>query len=104
MTALPWEPAKSFCDFAAQYWTHNWVLHRRTGRIADRYGENVRCVSKKEYAEMERQYRLAHGFQFVITSTGGNLCFEQTFVCSIATARKELGEEIANLLNAKYLH
>jgi len=28
---------------------HNWVIHRRTKRIVDHYGESVICITKRQY-------------------------------------------------------
>lgn len=36
----------------------NWVLHPRTKRIVERYGEDVICLSPKRYADAERLARL----------------------------------------------
>lgn len=39
----------------------NWVLARRTSRIVRQYGENVNCVSAKQLAKVERDYRALYG-------------------------------------------
>lgn len=36
-----------------------WVLARRTPRIIERYGPDVRCFGKVEYAKLEERYRVA---------------------------------------------
>ncbi len=33
---------------------NNWVLHPRTKRIVERYGEDVICLSRKRYEDAER--------------------------------------------------
>lgn len=37
----------------------NWVLARRTKRIVERYGEDVICLSPKQYENAERLARLS---------------------------------------------
>ena len=32
-----------------------WVVHRRTRRIVERYGDDVVCLSKKRYRDLERE-------------------------------------------------
>lgn len=39
----------------------NWVIARRTPNIVRRYGEDVICVSRKRYAQIEREYRTLYG-------------------------------------------
>lgn len=33
----------------------NWVIARRTKRVVERYGEDVNCVTPKQYAAAERR-------------------------------------------------
>jgi hypothetical protein len=35
-----------------------WVLARRTPRILDKYGPDVRCFGKVEYDKLEERYRI----------------------------------------------
>jgi hypothetical protein len=41
-----------------EHGSRNWVLHRRTARIVERYGEDVVCLSPKQFAEYEMQAEL----------------------------------------------
>ena len=43
-------------DFMRKRFGKNWVLARRTARILERYGEDVRCVSPRKYAQCEDDY------------------------------------------------
>ena len=44
-----------------QFGGSNWVLARRSANIVRRYGSDVICVSKKQYAQAERDYRELFG-------------------------------------------
>jgi len=46
-------------ELRAQVGGENWVLHRRTPRIVERYGPDVICLSQRAYAEAERRARVA---------------------------------------------
>lgn len=39
----------------------NWVLARRTPNILRRYGDDVVCISKKQYAAVEKEWRYLYG-------------------------------------------
>ena len=41
-------------EFAAE-WGPKWVIARRTKRIVEKYGEDVKCVTHKQYVETERK-------------------------------------------------
>ena len=52
----------TYVDFLCeQFGGKNWVLARRTERIVRRYGADVRCLSKKQYAAAERAWRIMYG-------------------------------------------
>ena len=50
-----------YLDFMHARLGSNWVLARRSARIVARYGEDVKCLSKKEYREVEAAYRAQYG-------------------------------------------
>lgn len=45
------------CSFGGK----NWVLARRSMNVVRKYGEDVICISRKRYAEVEKDYRAIHG-------------------------------------------
>ena len=42
--------------FMQTRWGKNWVLARRSNRLAARYGAGLRCVSPREYRQAELDY------------------------------------------------
>lgn len=45
----------------------NWIIHRNTTRIQQRYGDDVVCISQARYAALEAEYERetglsAHGY------------------------------------------
>lgn len=48
-------------DFYRQRFGDNWVLSRRTPNIIARYGNDVNCLTKKQYDAATRDYREAYG-------------------------------------------
>jgi hypothetical protein len=45
-----------FSEFLHEKVGKNWVLHRRTARIVERYGKDVVCLSQRQYRDLEAQY------------------------------------------------
>jgi hypothetical protein len=39
----------------------NWVLHKNTTRIRERYGENVVCLTQSRYAALKAEYEQTTG-------------------------------------------
>lgn len=44
-----------------QFGGANWVLARRTANIVRHYGEDVKCISKRQYRKAEYEYRKLFG-------------------------------------------
>jgi hypothetical protein len=53
-----------YIDYLKQKLGPNWVLHPRTRRIVDKYGEDVVCVTAKQMREIDRAYRMQHGREY----------------------------------------
>lgn len=48
-------------DFYRQRFGKNWVLHRRTRPIVEKYGDDVVCLTNKQYDAATRDYRAEFG-------------------------------------------
>jgi hypothetical protein len=53
-----WYPGMA--DFLRERIGRNWVLHRRTARIVDRYGEDVICLTLRQYKALEVHHARLH--------------------------------------------
>lgn len=42
-------------ELCEQLGSKNWVIAKRTKRIVERYGKNVKCVTQDEYNEAQRR-------------------------------------------------
>lgn len=52
---------QTISDVIAQHHgKHPWVLARRTKRIVERYGDDVVCLSQKQYRDYERELDVAN--------------------------------------------